>query len=203
MAEDQPKLSVVHYPHPALRFKAVPVAEINSDLHQIVAQMFELMYANKGIGLAATQVALPYRLFVLNLTGDPAAKDEEAVFINPEILKRKGTAEDEEGCLSLPGLYADVKRSSQVVIEAFDLKGECFEYSLSDLAARAVQHEHDHLDGVLFIDRLAEPLRRNAEPMLNDFVAAHKRHQTEGTLASDEMLRQQLSRLATGAPRLA
>src|SRR5579885_2628170 len=100
--------------------------------------MFELMYAAKGIGLAANQVALPIRLFVLNLGGEEGGKDEELVFINPEILKRRGTTEGEEGCLSLPGLYAPVKRAAEIIVEAFDIQGNVFEYDLDELASRAV-----------------------------------------------------------------
>jgi peptide deformylase len=188
-------MKIVPYPHPALRWKSKPVVEINAELKKIVAEMFELMYAAKGIGLAANQVGLPYRLFVLNLTGEAAEKEEEIVFINPEILKRKGTTQGEEGCLSFPGLFGDVKRAAEVKIEAFDLKGECFEYDLDELAARAVQHELDHLDGVLFIDRMEDGLRRGFEPVLTDFEQAFRRGQTDGVFASDEALKQELMRL--------
>src|SRR5262249_55063946 len=156
-------MEILPYPHPALRWKSKPILEINDDLRRVVAEMFELMYAAKGIGLAANQVGLPYRLFILNLTADPEIKDEEVVFINPEILKRKGSTGGEEGCLSYPGMYGQVKRAAKVEIEAFDLKGECFQYSLDDLAARAVQHETDHLDGVLFTDRMTEAARRELD----------------------------------------
>ena len=155
-------MDIVPYPHPALRWKSKPVKTIDANLERIVAEMFELMYAAKGIGLAANQVALPYRLFILNLAADPAEKSEELVFINPRFLRRKGTVEGEEGCLSFPGMYGQVKRSSKVAIEAFNLKGENFEYALDELAARAVQHESDHLDGVLIIDRTTDDARREA-----------------------------------------
>ena len=96
-------LQIVHYPHPALRYASRPVTQIDDDLRATVRAMFELMYDAKGIGLAANQVALPFRFFVLNLTADPEQKDQEQVFINPEIVKRHSSIEDEEGCLSLPG----------------------------------------------------------------------------------------------------
>ncbi|OYW24014.1 MAG: peptide deformylase [Planctomycetales bacterium 12-60-4] len=185
-------MEIVQYPHPALRWKSRPVQEINADLRRIVAEMFELMYAHNGIGLAANQVDLPYRLFVLNLTGDKDAKDEELVFLNPEILRRKGTVEGEEGCLSFPGLYADVKRAAEIVVEAFDLSGSVFEYSLTELGSRAVQHENDHLDGVLFIDRMTESVRRNCDPMVDDFEAQFRRLQAEGKYPSDDVLKQSL-----------
>ncbi|MCI0704765.1 MAG: peptide deformylase [Planctomycetia bacterium] len=187
-------MEIVLYPHPALRWKSRPVKEIDAALHKTVGEMFDLMYEHKGIGLAANQVALPYRLFVLNLTGEADQKQEEMVFINPEILKRKGTVEGEEGCLSFPKLYAPVKRAAEIVVEAFDLEGNVFEYELDDLASRAVQHECDHLDGVLFIDRLAEAVRREHQPMIADFEAAFRKRQAEGELPSDESLKQELKR---------
>ena len=163
-------MDILPYPHPALHWKSKPIQEINADLRKVVAEMFELMYAANGIGLAANQVGLPYRLFILNLSSDPALKDEEIVFINPDILKRKGSTEGEEGCLSFPGMYGPVKRAAKIEIEAFDLDGSCFEYSLDDLAARAVQHESDHLDGVLFIDRLSETARRERQFVVSPYA---------------------------------
>jgi len=188
-------MQIVLYPHPALRWKSRPVQEINADLRKTVAEMFDLMYAHNGIGLAANQVDLPYRLFVLNLTGDKEAKDEELVFLNPEILKRKGTTEGEEGCLSFPGLYGDVKRAAEIVVEAFDLDGNVFEYTLDDLGARAVQHENDHLDGVLFIDRMAESVRKTSDPMIADFETQYRRKQAEGLFPADDVLRARLKEL--------
>ena len=187
-------MEIVLYPHPALRWKSRPVKQIDAALRQTVAEMFDLMYERKGIGLAANQVALPYRLFILNLSGERDKKEEELVFLNPEILKRKGTVEEEEGCLSFPKLYAPVKRAAEIVVEAFDLDGNVFEYELDDLASRAVQHECDHLDGVLFIDRLADAARREHQPMITDFETAFRKRQTEGELPSDEALKQELKR---------
>src|SRR5437016_5349208 len=149
-------MEILPYPHPALRWKSKPIQEINDDLRRIVAEMFDLMYAAEGIGLAANQVGLPYRLFVLNLTGKKEETDQEHVFINPEIVKRKGTQEAEEGCLSFPKLYGQVRRAGEIIVEAFDLDGQGFELSIDDLASRAIQHESDHLDGVLFTDKLSE-----------------------------------------------
>lgn len=193
-------MEILPYPHPALHWKSKPIQEIDDNLRRIVAEMFELMYAAKGIGLAANQVGLPYRLFILNLTADPEEKDEEIVFINPEILKRKGTTEGEEGCLSFPGMYGQVKRAAKVDIEAFDLKGEGFGYSLDDLAARAVQHESDHLDGILFIDRMSETARKELDPVINDFDAQFRRWQAEGRFASDELLKRELLNLEPKPP---
>jgi peptide deformylase len=188
-------MEIVLYPHPALRWKSRPVQEIDAGLRKTVSEMFELMYAAKGIGLAANQVGLPYRLFVLNLAGEKDAKDEEVVFLNPEILKRKGTTEGEEGCLSFPGLYAPVKRAAEVVVEAFDLDGNVFEYDLDELAARAVQHENDHIDGVLFVDRLADAVRREHQPAITDFETQFRRRQAAGEVPSDDVLKRELQRL--------
>lgn len=185
-------MDIVHYPHPALRWKSLPVQEINADLRKTVARMFELMYEHNGIGLAANQVDWPSRVFVLNLTGEAEQKDEELVFINPVILKRRGTVEGEEGCLSFPGLYADVKRAAEVVVEAFDLDGNVFERTMTELGSRAVQHELDHLDGVLFIDRVAESTRRELAPVVADFETQFRRKQAEGLIAGDEVLKRSL-----------
>ncbi len=103
-------LEIVRYPHPALRYASRPVTEIDDDLRATVRVMFELMYAAKGVGLAANQVALPFRFFILNVTADPEQKEMEQVFVNPEIVKRHSSVEDEEGCLSLPGVYSKVRR---------------------------------------------------------------------------------------------
>lgn len=186
-------MQILPYPHPALRWKSEPVREINAALRQTVREMFELMYSANGIGLASNQVGIPQRFFVLNLTGDPAEKDEEIVFINPEIIKRKGTAEGEEGCLSFPGLYGPVKRSDQIVVEAFDLQGQMFEMDLDELAARAVQHENDHLDGVLFIDRMTESARREVEGVVGDFETQFRRQQAEGLFPPDDEIRKRLA----------
>lgn len=185
-------MEIVRYPHPALRWKSRPVQEINADLRKIVAEMFELMYAHHGIGLAANQVDLPYRVFVLNLTGDAEVKDEELVFLNPEILRRKGTTEGEEGCLSFPGLYGDVKRAAEIVVEAFDLSGSVFEYSLTELGSRAVQHEIDHLDGTLFIDRMTPANRQKCEPALAKFELEYQTEQAAGNIPPDNVLKQSL-----------
>jgi len=152
-------LRIVRYPHPTLRYKSKPIRRVDADFPSLVGRMFELMYEERGIGLAANQVDLPYRFFIINLSGDPSQKDEEFVFINPEILSKKGNEEDKEGCLSLPGINAVVRRSAEIEISAYNLQGEEIHWRLKGLFARAFQHEYDHLDGTLFIDRLT-PTRR-------------------------------------------
>lgn len=188
-------MEIVLYPHPALRWKSQPIREINDEVRNVVRQMFELMYEAKGIGLAANQVGLPWQLFVLNLTGDPTEKDEEHVFINPEIVRRKGSEEGEEGCLSLPKLYGDVRRAAEIVVEGFDLDGQGFEMTLDDLAARCVQHECDHLQGIMFFERMTDTARKEVEPTIADFVSHFRRQQEQGKFPPDSEIEAQLKQL--------
>jgi peptide deformylase len=188
-------MEIVLYPHPALRWKSKPVKEITAEVRKAAREMFDLMYEAKGVGLACNQVALPWRMFIINLTGKPEEKDEEHIFINPEIVRRRGSHEDEEGCLSFPKLYGQVRRASDIVVEAFDLDGHGFEMELDELASRAVQHEVDHLDGVLFTDRMTEAGQREVATTLADFEALFYRQQELGTVPSDDAIREQLRKL--------
>jgi peptide deformylase len=188
-------MQIVSYPHPALRWKSKPLTRIDADLKQLVRSMFELMYATNGIGLAANQVAVPLRLFIMNATGSAAESAAEHVFLNPEIVRRKGSAEAEEGCLSLPGLYGQVRRSEKIVVNAFDLEGQEFEMDLEDLEARVVQHENDHVDGILFIDRMTEAARRELDSRIADFDAQFRRQQAAGTIPTDDVLERTLRSL--------
>jgi peptide deformylase len=188
-------MEIVYYPHPALRWKSQPIRQINDEVRQVVQEMFALMYTHKGIGLAANQVGLPWQLFVLNLTGDPEEKDEEHVFINPEIVKRKGSEEGEEGCLSLPKLYGDVRRAAEIIVEGYDLDGQGFEMTLDDLAARCVQHELDHLQGTLFVDRMSDSKKREVVSTLSDFEALFRRQQELGQFPSDAEIETQLRKM--------
>jgi len=157
---DPTDLHIVHYPHPTLRHRSKPLRRVDAELRQIVHRMLELMYEHRGIGLAANQVDLPYRLFTLNISGDPEQRDLEHVFINPVVSRRSGgMAEAEEGCLSLPGVYAPVRRAARCVLSAYNLQGEQVHLKLEGLFARAAQHECDHLDGTVFIDRLTDTAR--------------------------------------------
>jgi peptide deformylase len=143
-------LQILTYPHPTLRRVSKPLKRVDADLRKTIREMFDLMYAAKGIGLAANQVDLPLRLFIVNLESNPET-GEELVFLNPVISRPRGGAEEaEEGCLSLPGLYGPVIRPKEVRINAYNLSGQEFEADVSGLFARCVQHELDHLDGVLF-----------------------------------------------------
>jgi len=196
-------LQIVHHCHPALRWKSRDVGRIDDSLRSMVEQMFELMYAAKGIGLAANQVALPWRLFVINPSGDPQLKDEEVVFINPRITRRNGSEESEEGCLSLPEIYGPVPRATRIVVDAFSLDGEQFEMELEDLDARVVQHEYDHLEGVLFTDRVSPQVLTELQPLINELENRFRQRQKLGEIPSDDELRAALRRLekAVEAPQ--
>jgi len=134
---------------PILRQSTVPVQEITDELRTLVADMFETMHHARGIGLAAPQVGRTERLAVIEIDGEPL------VVINPEILGSSGKAKAEEGCLSIPDIYADVERPKDVVVRAMDLDGNVYEIEATELLARCLQHEIDHLDGKLYIDRLS------------------------------------------------
>ncbi len=180
----------MNYPHPALRYASRAISEIDDDLHATVRTMFELMYAAKGIGLAANQVGLPFRFFVLNLTADPEQTDQELVFINPEIVKRHSSVEDEEGCLSLPGLYAKVRRARRIKVRAYDLTGKLVEHDADELFSRAVQHETDHLEGKLFIDYLDAPAQQSVADKLRVFELEYRQAQSKGAVPDDlELIR--------------
>ncbi len=188
-------MRIVKYPHPTLRHKSKPIKRVDRELRDMIARMFELMYEGNGIGLAANQVDLPYRLFVMNVLCDPSATDHEHVFINPQIIARKGLAEKEEGCLSLPGVYAPVKRSERVVIQAYSARGEELEYQLEDLPARVAQHEIDHLDGVVFIDRLSESSRLSVKESVFDLEQQFQTDRRMGLIPDEELIATRLAEL--------
>ena len=140
---------------PVLREVTTPVAQVTDDLRRLIDDMFETMYAAKGIGLAAPQVGRLERLAVVDVDDNPL------VLVNPEIVHAEGRAKGEEGCLSIPEVYADVERSTLVRLRATNERGEPFEMDATDLLARCVQHEIDHLHGKLFIDYLSLLKRRS------------------------------------------
>jgi peptide deformylase len=189
-------LEIVTYPHPALRYSSRPVTEIDDGLRATIRAMFELMYAAKGIGLAANQVALPFRFFVLNLTADPEQKDKEQVFINPTIIKRHSSAEDEEGCLSLPGIHGKVRRAKKVRAQAYDLEGNLVDYEADELFSRAFQHESDHLEGKLFIDYVEPLALRSLGDKLRTFELEYRQAQGNGTIPADADLIRRLNAMS-------
>jgi peptide deformylase len=137
-------------------------------------------------------VDLPLRLFVVNSKGDPN-EGEEFVFINPVISRPKGSEEAEEGCLSFPGLYRQVKRPKQVRINAFGVDGREFDIELDGLLARAAQHEYDHLDGVLFTDRMSETVLLSARSALDELEAGFRRRRKTGEMPTDEQIAARLA----------
>lgn len=159
MPVDPQLLQIVHYPAQVLRRKAQPVAEVTAEVQAVAQRMIELMHLAPGVGLAAPQVGLPWRMFVANPTGE---QGDDRVYINPEIVQTGGgNVAREEGCLSLPGVTAEVIRPAHASIRALNEQGEIVEDSADDLLARIWQHEYDHLDGVLILDRMS-PIDRMA-----------------------------------------
>lgn len=150
------KLTVLHFPDPRLRKKARPVAAVDSDIRQLSKDMLETMYAEEGIGLAATQVNIQKRVVVMDLS---AERDSPVTLVNPEVLQKSGTEEMEEGCLSVPGYSDLVQRAERITYRYLNLDGELVEDETDGLRAVCIQHEIDHLDGKLFIDYLS-PIKK-------------------------------------------
>ena len=145
-------LPILEFPDPRLRTRAKPVTVFDDALRRLVADMFETMYAAPGIGLAASQVDVHQRLLVLDVSED---KNEPLVLINPEIRSSEGFQTYQEGCLSVPGIFADVKRADRITVEACDEHGSSRIIEADGLLAVCIQHEMDHLDGKLFVDYLS------------------------------------------------
>lgn len=157
------RLTILEFPDPRLRRVAEPVESVSDRERQLAADMLETMYHARGIGLAATQVNEGVRLLVLDLSED---RNEPKVFINPEIIARSGSQACEEGCLSVPGIYAEVDRADKITVRALGLDGEPFEMEADGLMAVCIQHEIDHLDGKVFVDYLSPLKRRMVEKRL-------------------------------------
>jgi len=188
------RIELVEFPHPALLRRTSPLVRIDDDLCDAIDQMFEIMYDAVGVGLAANQVGLPYRLFIVNLEANPDSC-EELVFINPTLSRPRGTALQEEGCLSLPGLRMDVRRPEKVVLEAWTLEGEQVRLDIDGFLARVVQHEFDHLEGRLFTDRLPEAAALEARRVLDTMHEVYVGKQSRGELPPDAHFHAELTRL--------
>ena len=150
------KMTVLKYPDERLRKVAQPIAKVDDSIRAVIDDMFETMYDEQGVGLAATQVDVHQRLFVADCSED---QNEPLVFINPEIIKAEGHFKNDEGCLSFPGVYAKVERAETITVKALDKNGEEFSMNAEGLLAICIQHEIDHLNGKLFVDYLS-PLKR-------------------------------------------
>ena len=145
---------IVKYPDPVLQRVAEPVTTFDAALQTLIDDMFESMYAAKGIGLAAPQIGVSKQITIIDLSFDKN-RDERIVLINPEIVFREGRQYEDEGCLSLPEIREKVSRSARVKVRAQDAKGDWFELDGEELLARAFQHEIDHLHGILFFSRVS------------------------------------------------
>jgi len=195
-------MKIVKYPHPALRYKSVPLPAIDKEVHLAVGGMLDLMFEHKGLGLAANQVALPWQMLILNMDvlngieSDKALRENAGVFINPVIFERKGTIEGEEGCLSFPDLYQKVRRAKSIKVMAYNLKGEAVEITAIDLASRAWQHEVDHLHGELFIDKLGPIGKLASRTALKQFERDYHKAQEKGEIPPDDKIKEELEALA-------
>lgn len=157
------RLNILEFPDPRLRRVARPVDSVGEAERRLAEDMLETMYDARGIGLAATQVNEGIRLLVLDLSED---RNDSKVFFNPEIVDRQGRQTCEEGCLSVPGVYAEVERAEQIRVRALGLDGQLFELDADGLLAVCIQHEIDHLDGKVFVDYLSPLKRRMVEKRL-------------------------------------
>jgi peptide deformylase len=170
---DPARLDLIKYPDPRLRKKCAEVKEFDDWLGKVARRMFEIMYAAKGIGLAAPQVGLNIRMFVCNPTAKPSDQDEW-VFVNPVLSDLSGAVEGEEGCLSLPAVYGPVLRAQKCRIHAYDVSGTPIDRQGEFLPARIWQHETDHLDGVLHIDRFGDATRLAVRRLLRELEEAYQ-----------------------------
>jgi peptide deformylase len=157
-------LKIVHYPEPVLLTVGKPIGkeEFNADLEKLVEDMFETMYDAQGVGLAAPQVGLSKRLFVMDVPTDEG-KPNRIALINPQIVTQEGEQVGDEGCLSFPGIYTKVRREVRTVVRYQDVFGKEQELDCTDLAARCVLHETDHCDGIVFLDRMTTLKREFAK----------------------------------------
>ena len=181
-------LEIVQYGHPALRQPGARVEQVTEDIRRFAADMIETMHGAHGVGLAAQQVGRPMQLFVLDVRGvtdrpstleiGGQAVDPEGampmVLINPEVTPLGAPVSGPEGCLSFPEMYAEITRPESVEVKATNEKGEVLEFRCGGLLAKAVQHELDHLRGILFIDRMSAEKRRQLQPELDNLMAATK-----------------------------
>jgi peptide deformylase len=155
---------VLFYPEErdVLTTECEPVEDVDDDIRELVDDLIETMYAANGVGLAAPQIGVLKRITVIDVSHPDADERDPIVLINPEIIEKSGSLKWEEGCLSFPGLYGDVKRAAEVKVRALDRDGEEYEIEGEELLAVALQHEIDHLDGILFIDHMSGLKRRMA-----------------------------------------
>ena len=166
-------LKIAKYPDPVLEKPGEPVTEFDEELKKLVEDMFETMYAAPGVGLAAPQVGVQKRVFVMDCSGgrDPA---QRLAMINPEVLRTEGEQTGEEGCLSFPGIFFPVKRAMRAVVRAQDVNGNELEVDGLELTARCMLHETDHCDGILFIERTTPLKRQMAKRQIKKRIKARE-----------------------------
>jgi peptide deformylase len=163
-------LPILTYPDPRLKLVAEPIAEVSDEIRTLVEDMAETMYAAPGVGLAANQVGILKRIFVIDIA-DEDDPSELLVFINPEIIELDGEQIFNEGCLSFPGAAEEIKRAATVKVRALNLEGASFELEADGLLAVAIQHENDHLNGVLMIDKVGTLKKRKISRQVQKAVA--------------------------------
>ena len=189
-------MKIVRYPHPSLRHAARPLAAIDEKVRTQAQEMLDLMVEHKGLALAATQVELPFRMIVMNVQAEGIQRDEVGVYFNPVILERKGSVEGEEGCLSFPELFQKIRRAKTVRVQAYNLKGEIIDRVCNDLEARVWLHEIDHLDGILFIDKMGPIARLSSRSSLRKFENDFKKAQARGEIPPEAEIKKTLEALA-------
>lgn len=193
LTDEEKLLTIIHHPHPALRHKSKPIRRVDAQLKDFVAQMFDLMYEHRGVGLAANQVNLPLQLFIVNTAGK-RGEGEELVFLNPVISRPKGADAAEEGCLSLPGVYGEVTRPAEVDFSAYDLSGNAVNFRASGYMARVLQHEFDHLQGTMFFDRMSPTLRTEIVDLIEEFEEDFQSRRETREAESDQDVKQRLDK---------
>jgi peptide deformylase len=166
-------LKILHYPAPILLKVGKPVETFDEELEKLALDMFETMYEARGVGLAAPQVGVSKRIFVMDCSSgqDPTRR---FVLVNPEIIATEGIQIGDEGCLSFPGIYTKIKREMRVVVRFQDLKGQWQELDVTGLEARCVLHETDHCDGIVFLDRMTAIKRAMAKRKIKEFQRTGK-----------------------------
>jgi len=175
---DPPEFSLTLYPSPVLRKIADPVTSFDGRLSELVEGMYARMFESHGVGLAAPQVGVRQRVLVMNEEGDVEKPELNLTLINPKIVERTGDKTLlEEGCLSFPGIYAEVSRPANCIVEAVDVDGQPLRLELTGFKSRVLQHEYDHLEGVLLVDRMSPADRLRNKVALEEMIEAYKEQQ--------------------------
>jgi peptide deformylase len=189
-------MKIVRYPHPSLRHVARPLTAIDDKIRKQAEEMIALMLEHKGLALAGPQVEIPFRMIVMNVQAEGIKREEAGVYFNPVVLERKGTQEGDEGCLSFPELFQKIRRAKTVRVQAYNLKGELIDRVVQDLEARVWQHEIDHLDGILFIDKMGPIAKLSSRSTLKAFEREYKKAQERGEIPPEADIKKTLEALA-------